>query len=129
ESGVIDVQAREVPEPAEASGHTRAVFDEGSVHVRQASISGDVFVAGSFRNPAGQRSYKLYVPPNAGNRRLPLVVMLHGCTQDADDFATGTAMNKAAREQGFYVLYPSQARDVNPQKCWNWFKHNHQHRD
>lgn len=92
----------------------------------QTPTPSDFFTAGSFRNAAGQRSYKLYVPPGAGEKPMPLVVMLHGCTQDADDFAAGTAMNDAAREQGFYVLYPAQSREANPQKCWNWFKHSHQ---
>jgi poly(hydroxyalkanoate) depolymerase family esterase len=55
--------------------------------------------------------------------------MLHGCTQDPDDFAAGTGMNALAREQGFYVLYPAQAQDANPSRCWNWFKHNHQTRE
>jgi poly(hydroxyalkanoate) depolymerase family esterase len=72
--------------------------------------------------------YKLYIPPNAGARPLPLVVMLHGCTQHPDDFAAGTAMNEAARAEGFYVLYPAQSRRANPQGCWNWFKHSHQQR-
>lgn len=90
------------------------------------AIAGDAFIAGSFGNQAGQRDYKLYVPPNAGDRPLALVVMLHGCTQDADDFAAGTAMNDAARTQGFYVLYPIQSQQFNPQKCWSWFKHTHQ---
>jgi poly(hydroxyalkanoate) depolymerase family esterase len=55
--------------------------------------------------------------------------MLHGCTQDPDDFARGTGMNDAALEQGFFVLYPAQAQNANPSRCWNWFKHNHQRRD
>jgi poly(hydroxyalkanoate) depolymerase family esterase len=57
------------------------------------------------------------------------VVMLHGCTQDPDDFAAGTGMNDAALERGFYVLYPAQNQHANAQRCWNWFKHNHQGRD
>lgn len=93
------------------------------------SQAGDTFTAGSFCNSSGQLGYKLYVPPNLDAGPRPLVVMLHGCTQDADDFAAGTAMNEAAREQGFYVLYPIQSRTTNPHKCWNWFKHDHQHRD
>lgn len=101
------VQARPTPRPSSKSGR---------------------FIAGSFSNPAGSRQYKLYVPPMAGDRPLPLVVMLHGCTQDADDFARGTAMNEAARAQGFFVLYPEQSREMNPQRCWNWFKHTHQQR-
>jgi poly(hydroxyalkanoate) depolymerase family esterase len=54
--------------------------------------------------------------------------MLHGCTQDPDDFAAGTGMNTLAREQGFYVLYPAQSQEANAQRCWNWFQHNHQQR-
>ncbi len=75
---------------------------------------------------SGGRDYKLFVPQQAGARPLPLVVMLHGCTQDADDFATGTAMNDAAQARGFFVLYPEQSARANPQRCWNWFKHSHQ---
>jgi poly(hydroxyalkanoate) depolymerase family esterase len=86
------------------------------------------FVAGAHTHAALTRHYKLFVPPGAAGRSLPLVVMLHGCTQDPDDFAAGTGMNALAREQGFYVLYPAQARDANPSRCWNWFKHNHQTR-
>ena len=125
ESNIIDVEAWEIPEAASKSEATRATQDETVLTPKQ-SVNGDTFIAGSFRNSAGQRGYKLYVPPGAHGRPMPLVVMLHGCTQDADDFAAGTAMNKAARKQGFYVLYPVQSRDANPQKCWNWFKHNHQ---
>jgi poly(hydroxyalkanoate) depolymerase family esterase len=55
--------------------------------------------------------------------------MLHGCTQDPDDFAAGTGMNAAAREQGFFVLYPAQAQAANAQRCWNWFQPQDQKRD
>ncbi len=79
------------------------------------------------------RSYLLYLPPASPADHpadpLPLVVMLHGCTQDPDDFAKGTGMNALAREQGFAVLYPAQAQSANPSRCWNWFKRNHQQRD
>ena len=77
------------------------------------------------------RRYKLYTPPGSvggTGKSPPLVVMLHGCTQNPDDFAAGTGMNALAREQGFCVLYPAQSADANPQRCWNWFKHNHQSR-
>jgi poly(hydroxyalkanoate) depolymerase family esterase len=86
------------------------------------------FTRGTHTEAGLTRHYKLYAPPGAQGRALPLVVMLHGCTQDPDDFAAGTAMNERAREQGFFVLYPAQAADANPQRCWNWFKHNHQRR-
>jgi poly(hydroxyalkanoate) depolymerase family esterase len=91
-------------------------------------FTGD-FGSGSHTHGSLTRGYKLYVPPDVGARALPLVVMLHGCTQDPDDFAAGTGMNERAQEQGFFVLYPEQAQDANPARCWNWFKHNHQRRD
>lgn len=76
-------------------------------------------------------AHKLYVPPTAsdsGAAKRPLVVMLHGCTQGAADFATGTQMNLLAREAGALVLYPEQTQHANAQKCWNWFKPQHQQR-
>lgn len=60
---------------------------------------------------------------------LPLVVMLHGCGQTADDFARGTGMNALADQFGFLVLYPDQSRKMNVGGCWNWFKPDHQGRD
>jgi poly(hydroxyalkanoate) depolymerase family esterase len=84
------------------------------------------FIDGSHTEAGSTRSYKLYVPPERHGKVLPLVVMLHGCTQHPDDFAAGTGMNEAARERGFYVLYPAQSQKMNPQRCWNWFKHSHQ---
>jgi len=86
------------------------------------------FVAGSHQHAGLTLGYKLYVPPGASGKPLPLVVMLHGCTQDPDDFAAGTGMNELARAQGFLVLYPAQSKGANPARCWNWFKHNHQGR-
>lgn len=81
---------------------------------------GAAFLDCSFTAAAGTRTYKLYVP-----RALPakpaLVVMLHGCTQDADDFALGTGMNQLADEFGLLVAYPNQPNSVNPSSCWNWF--------
>jgi len=86
------------------------------------------FITGTHTHASLTRNYKLFVPPGHAGRQLPLVVMLHGCTQNPDDFAAGTGMNQRAREQGFFVLYPEQSQDANPSRCWNWFKHNHQKR-
>ena len=86
------------------------------------------YVSGSHTESAGTREYKLYIPPASFDAPLPLVVMLHGCTQNPDDFAAGTQMNEAALKRGFYVLYPAQTQHANASRCWNWFKHNHQKR-
>ncbi len=93
----------------------------------EAALKGS-FVARDHVDARGRLDYRLYVPPQAGRAPLPLVVMLHGCTQDAEDFAAGTGMNQAAEAQGFFVLYPEQSQQANPQRCWNWFKHSHQTR-
>lgn len=81
-----------------------------------------------FKNEAGTRKYKLFVPAGAGRKPLPLVVMLHGCTQSPDDFATGTRMNTLAQEFGFLVAYPSQPASANAARCWNWFNASDQKR-
>jgi poly(hydroxyalkanoate) depolymerase family esterase len=83
---------------------------------------GGHYISGEFSNSGGRRSYKLYVPTirDAGPR--PLIVMLHGCTQTADDFAAGTRMNFAAEAHGCFVVYPEQPQAANASKCWNWFR-------
>jgi poly(hydroxyalkanoate) depolymerase family esterase len=87
------------------------------------------FVAGSYANQAGQRSYKIYIPTGYAGRRLPLIVMLHGCRQTPDDFAAGTRMNELAEERQCFVLYPAQTESANHSKCWNWFRRADQIRD
>ncbi len=89
------------------------------------SFANGEFIDGSY----GGKSYKLYIPSNYdSNTPSPLYVMLHGCTQDAEQFATGTQMNSLAEEEGFLVLYPEQSSSANLNKCWNWFDPNHQTR-
>ena len=71
---------------------------------------------------AGARRFRLYRPPGVSlGERLPLMVMLHGCGQDAKAFALSTRMNSVATRARFWVLYPEQDRLANPQGCWNWF--------
>jgi poly(hydroxyalkanoate) depolymerase family esterase len=89
---------------------------------------GGQFVTGLYSNRAGSRTYKLYVPSGYCGQALPLVVMLHGCTQSPDDFAAGTRMNALAEEHTCLVAYPAQAACANASKCWNWFNPNHQQR-
>jgi|SRR5580658_2229934 poly(hydroxyalkanoate) depolymerase family esterase len=83
----------------------------------------------AWADAAGRRTYKLYVPSRYDGRAMPLVVMLHGCTQSPDDFALGTRMNVVAEEQGFLVAYPAQSASANASKCWNWFNTGDQRRD
>jgi poly(hydroxyalkanoate) depolymerase family esterase len=87
------------------------------------------WVAGIHANPFGQRPYKLFVPHLLPPTPVPLVVMLHGCTQNPDDFARGTAMNGLAAEQGCIVVYPGQVESANAQRCWNWFQPSDQERE
>ncbi len=104
---VIDVAARDIAsKPAVAPG-------------------AGAFVRRTLQHPAGARDYKLYRPAvrsGAASGARPLVVMLHGCTQSADDFAAGTRMNRLADEHGFMVLYPEQSTSANASRCWNWFR-------
>ena len=87
------------------------------------------FVAESFTNRAGTRAYRLYVPSGAAGQALPLLVMLHGCTQNAEDLAAGTRMNELAESGGFLVVYPEQSAKANGQRCWNWLKADDQQRE
>lgn len=85
---------------------------------------------GSFRNTSGARAYCLYRPttsPAAGTRP-PLLVMLHGCAQDAERFAAATRMSAEAEAHGCWVLYPEQSVGANRHGCWNWFDPAHQQR-
>lgn len=84
------------------------------------------FAQGDFRCPQGRLSYRLYTPAGSTRRRMPLVVMLHGCGQTATDFAAGTGMNGLADEMGFHVLYPQQSLSANVARCWNWHSPEHQ---
>lgn len=80
------------------------------------------WLSGAAMGAGGVRRWRLYRPPGAKfGERLPLMVMLHGCRQNASLFATSTRMNAIAARERFLVLYPEQVRSSNAQGCWNWF--------
>lgn len=121
---------------AEPAGPSASPFDarlrspmRREAAMQRVGTAGRRFTAGSFTNHAGTRSYKLYIPDAYSGQALPLLVMLHGCTQTPDDFAVGTGMNRIAEEAGCFVLYPAQAHSANHAKCWNWFMSGDQRRD
>jgi poly(hydroxyalkanoate) depolymerase family esterase len=120
---VIDVSARVVHD---GDGTNPARGREPTM--RQAQPQSGTFEAHTFSNAAGTRAYKLYVPAAKSDAPRPLIVMLHGCTQSADDFSAGTQMNRLADEHDFLVVYPEQAAQANASKCWNWFNPQDQQR-
>ena len=88
------------------------------VHTGQATANGHTL------------GYRLVVPErNPGDPAPPLLMLLHGCTQDAEDVARGTRMDVVANELGVAVLYPEQAEDAHPLRCWNWYLPEHQRRN
>ncbi len=118
--------AARAPGPAERATPQRP--PEPS-RARSREPSGARFRPHTFADAHGTRAYKLFVPSRAPDGPMPLIVMLHGCTQSPDDFAAGTGMNLLAEQHGFLVAYPAQPKSANPQKCWNWFNPADQQRD
>ncbi|GAB1477468.1 PHB depolymerase family esterase [Paracoccaceae bacterium] len=90
---------------------------------------GAQFLSLTYTAAQGSRSYRLYIPANRPAPSMPLIVMLHGCTQTPEDFAAGTGMNALAEEFGCLIAYPAQPAGANAQKCWNWYRPEDQVRD
>jgi poly(hydroxyalkanoate) depolymerase family esterase len=107
----------------------RGLHRPGRLAARAMQRPAGRFEAFSYANAAGTRVYRLYVPAGHTGAPLPLVVMLHGGTQDAAIFAAATGMNDLAERQAFFVAYPEQPPSANAGKYWNWFVPGHQRRD
>jgi poly(hydroxyalkanoate) depolymerase family esterase len=84
-------------------------------------------VRAAHAGPAGSRAYDVYLP--AGHRRasrVPLVVLLHGCNQSAEQFVTATRFQALADRHGFVLAAPRQSRAHQPGGCWRWYESGHQ---
>ncbi len=126
---VVDVESRWVDDAPAAAADPAPATSPSPPRARPASGRGR-FTSHEYAGPGGKRSYKLFAPAgHAEAAPLPLVVMLHGCKQDPDDFARGTRMNELAQELGFLVAYPAQSRKANGSNCWRWFEAEQQQRD
>jgi poly(hydroxyalkanoate) depolymerase family esterase len=106
---------------------TLAVLTMTTLAADAAAQSAGTFEWHTHSSEAGTRRYKLFLPSSADVRHpAPLVVMLHGCTQDPDDFARGTRFNDLAGAAGVIVAWPEQTGEHHPQKCWSWYDPAHQ---
>jgi poly(hydroxyalkanoate) depolymerase family esterase len=121
------------PVSAELEERATAADSFATATIIEGAASGDstanerVGNTGQFRElgfncEAGSRRFKIYLPSRPPSAAMPLVVMLHGCSQTPDDFALGTRMNSFAERDGFAVAYPAQSRTHNVTRCWNWFR-------
>jgi poly(hydroxyalkanoate) depolymerase family esterase len=100
------------------------------VEVVSDSTIDERFLTREIETDTGPRVYKLYIPSKYDRSHpAPLLVVLHGCTQNPDDIAKGTRFNAIAEEKGFLVAYPEQPQKYNGLKCWNWFDSSNQMRD
>jgi poly(hydroxyalkanoate) depolymerase family esterase len=125
-------QGRKRPAPLDGMGQLSGLGLRGPRRAPPSTSDmvpeGTRFIEGTFSNVAGSRTYKLFIPSRSQGQPLPLVVMLHGCTQSPDDFAAGTRMNFLAEAQNCFVVYPEQPSGANQAKCWNWFRTGDQQR-
>jgi poly(hydroxyalkanoate) depolymerase family esterase len=89
-----------------------------------AKTAGPAAIPRGFQDFAGAGTVlpldKVFVPTDLTGK-VPLVVVLHGCQQDADSIAAVTRWNELAEKEKFMVLYPNQQWGRNPYNCWNWF--------
>ena len=133
-------------EQTDVAPETREIFDSEQPPMRFADILESLrraptvergpevedrghFTTRRYANAGGPAQLQALRAGGLPQRPLPLIVMLHGCTQDADDFAAGTQMNALAETHNCIVVYPIQPQDANPSKCWNWFKPDDQRHD
>jgi poly(hydroxyalkanoate) depolymerase family esterase len=127
EADIIEAEFREMGErPARIEAPVRSPQEQPAARPQPARSPS--FEAHRFSSNGRTYAYRVYLPPRADDSPAPVVVMLHGCTQDSADFARGTAMNELAAQRGCIVVYPEQLARANSMRCWNWFEPGHQQR-
>lgn len=112
-----------------AANHMPGAFTGSNAATPLHVPDGAQFLSRTVSCDAGARGFKLYIPASAPSLPKGLIVMLHGCTQNPDDFAAGTNMNGLAETHGLLIAYPAQTSASNASSCWNWFEPGHQHRN
>ena len=134
-SAPTPAQTRATPGPRKSLGETLRHIAHGSMPAATVRKPGTIardprFTTHSHHGPHGSREYMLYLPIAATTATdpLPVILMLHGCTQSPQDFAAGTGMNTLAAAHGVIVIYPAQPAGANMNKCWNWFRPEDQRR-
>ncbi|NWK95526.1 esterase [Sphingobium lactosutens] len=123
-SAALALQKALVPSPARTSAkRSKTASSSGRVRASSKTLprpAPGTFLDEEFNCRQGALSYRFYTPRGSARRRMPLIVMLHGCSQTATDFAAGTDMNRLADELGVLILYPQQSTAANFGRCWNW---------
>ena len=121
------VQTAQRPEPLSSFKHT-AVGISALKKTRHTPGGTGNFTSRIYHHTERDLSYMLYVPTRSSVYEQSLLLMLHGCTQNPDDFALGTQMNSIADEFNLIVAYPLQPQTANSSGCWNWIDARHQKR-
>ena len=111
-----------------SKGRSRGLARQGGSGARPEVPEGATYVRRSHGAGQGTLDYTLFTPSPRGEPVRGVILMLHGCTQDADDFAAGTQMNLHAERENLVVAYPEQSRGANTLGCWNWFRAQDQQR-
>lgn len=87
------------------------------------------FFYGVYASIHGTRDYHGYVPSSyRAGTPMPLLVALHGCTENDVGFDLLSGWSAEAERRGFIVVFPDQSSLVNPATCWNWYLETNQHR-
>lgn len=126
---ILPKRWRDVPDTAWANPLGERAFKEGDSNTDAHTELPGQFLSASCTNRAGTRSYKVYIPSGYKGEALPLIVMLHGCKQNPNDFAAGTKMNQVAEKNNCLVVYPAQVKAANSSNCWQWFQPSDQKRE